>query len=61
MKRIVVSYHRQSREHIANPNVGENLSVRLKKSGCVKHGKNKTVKDLGNGYSKIISKKRGKP
>lgn len=61
MKRIVVSNHRQSREHIANPNASESLNVRLKKSGCVKYGKNKTVKDLGNGYSQIISKKGEKP
>lgn len=61
MKKIVVSKQRQSREQISNPNANESLKVRQKKSRCVSYGKNKTVKDLGNGYSQIISRNNKNP
>lgn len=54
MKKIVVSKHRQSREHMSNPNSNESLVIRQKKSGSVKYGKNKSVEDFGNGYSRIM-------
>jgi len=61
MKKIVVSKHRQSREHMSNPNSNESLVIRQKKSGSVKYGKNKSVEDFGNGYSRIMSKNGKNP
>lgn len=61
MKKIVVSKHRQSREYMSNPNSNESLVIRQKKSGSVKYGKNKSVEDFGNGYSRIMSKKGKNP
>lgn len=61
MKKIVVSKHRQSREKIVNPNSSNTLSDRQDKSGCVKYGQNRVIEDLGNGYSRIVSKKSKNP
>lgn len=60
-EKIVVSKHRQSREHMSNPNSNESLVIRKNKSGSVKYGKNKSVEDFGNGYSRIVTNKGKKP
>lgn len=60
MKKIVVSKPRQSREHLSNPHANESLRKRQNKSGCITYSKKTTFKDLGNGYSKIIPKRKEK-
>ena len=60
MKKIVVSKQRQSREYLSNPHSNKSLSERQNKSGCISYTKDVKYKDLGNGYSKIISKKNSK-
>lgn len=56
MKKVVVSKERRTREHTANPYAITNLDKRLKKSGCIRYGKNKKITDFGNGYMKISAK-----